>query len=44
MEERGVHRLVVLAGDGVSPAGIISSSDIVRAMLEDPPHAEEVGR
>lgn len=44
MEANGVHRLVVLAADGRSPEGIISSSDIVRAMLHDLPVAEEVGR
>lgn len=44
MEANGVHRLVVLAADGRSPEGIISSSDIVRAMLDDLPVAEEVGR
>ena len=34
LEANGVHRLVVLAADGRSPAGILSSSDIVRGMLE----------
>jgi CBS domain-containing protein len=43
MEANGVHRLVVLAADGTTPEGIISSSDIVRAMLNDLPPAE-VGR
>jgi CBS domain-containing protein len=43
MEANGVHRLVVLAADGRTPEGIISSSDIVRAMLNDLPPAE-VGR
>jgi len=45
LEANGVHRLVVLAADGRSPAGILSSSDIVRGMLrEGGPDAEEVGR
>jgi CBS domain-containing protein len=44
MEANGIHRLVVLAADGKSPEGIISSSDIVRAMVYDLPAAEEVGR
>jgi CBS domain-containing protein len=35
MEENRVHRLVVLASDGVSPIGIISTGDIVRAMLRE---------
>lgn len=45
LEANGVHRLVVLAADGRSPAGILCSSDIVRGMLrEGGPDAEEVGR
>ena len=45
LEANGVHRLVVLAVDGRSPAGILSSSDIVRGMLrEGGPDVEEVGR
>jgi CBS domain-containing protein len=35
MEENQVHRLVVLASDGVSPIGIVSTTDIVRAMLQE---------
>lgn len=35
MEENQVHRLVVLAADGASPIGIVSTTDIVRAMLEE---------
>jgi CBS domain-containing protein len=35
MEENQIHRLVVLASDGVSPIGILSTTDIVRAMLEE---------
>jgi CBS domain-containing protein len=45
LEANGVHRLVVLAADGRSPAGILSSSDIVRGMLlEGGPEVGEVGR
>lgn len=45
MEAFGVHRLVVLAPDGRSPAGIVCSSDIVRGMLtEGGAPAMEVGR
>jgi CBS domain-containing protein len=32
MEAEQVHRLVVVGADGVSPVGIISTTDIVRAM------------
>lgn len=35
MEENQVHRLVVLASDDVSPIGIVSTTDIVRAMLKE---------
>ena len=45
MEANSVHRLVVLGADGRRPAGILSSSDIVRGMLsEGGPDAPEVGR
>jgi CBS domain-containing protein len=45
LEANGVHRLVVLAPDGRSPAGILCSSDIVRGMLrEGGADAQEVGR
>jgi len=45
MEQNQVHRLVVVGPDGASPIGIISTSDIVRAMVSEPwPAAEEVGR
>jgi CBS domain-containing protein len=45
MEANGVHRLVVLAADDRSPAGILCSSDIVRGMLDEGgPEATEVGR
>jgi CBS domain-containing protein len=33
MERAHVHRLVVVADDQVTPVGIISTSDIVRAMV-----------
>ena len=32
MDEEGVHRLVVVDDDGESPIGILSASDLVRAM------------
>ncbi|MGZ6341067.1 MAG: CBS domain-containing protein [Candidatus Limnocylindrales bacterium] len=32
MEERHVHRLVVVADDGRSPIGIVSTTDLVRVM------------
>lgn len=32
MEQRGIHRLVVTSGDGVTPIGVLSVSDVVRAM------------
>lgn len=35
MEEYQVHRLVVVAEDGVSPIGIVSTSDLVRAMAAE---------
>ena len=35
MEAYRVHRLVVLASDGVSPIGIVSTTDIVRAILQE---------
>jgi CBS domain-containing protein len=35
MEENQVHRLVVVADDGVSPIGIVSTSDLVRAMVAE---------
>ncbi len=35
MEENQVHRLVVVADDGVSPVGIVSTSDLVRAMVAE---------
>jgi CBS domain-containing protein len=35
MEANHVHRLVVMASDGVSPIGIVSTTDIVRAILEE---------
>jgi len=32
MEERGIHRLVVTDEDGETPIGVLSVSDLVRAM------------
>lgn len=32
MEEHRVHRLVVVADDGTSPIGIVSTSDLVRVL------------
>ncbi len=35
MERERVHRLVVVAPDGQTPIGIISTTDLVRAMAEE---------
>lgn len=35
MERERVHRLVVVAADGSTPVGIISTTDLVRAMLDE---------
>jgi CBS domain-containing protein len=35
MEEYQVHRLVVVGPDGTSPIGIVSTSDLVRAMAAE---------
>ena len=35
MEEYQVHRLVVVGTDGTSPIGIVSTSDLVRAMASE---------
>jgi acetoin utilization protein AcuB len=35
MEREHVHRLVVVAPDGVTPVGIITTTDIVHAMVVD---------
>lgn len=35
MEEYQVHRLVVVGPDGVSPIGIVSTTDLVRAMVAE---------
>lgn len=32
MQEHGVHRLVVVEDDGESPIGVLSATDVVRAM------------
>jgi Predicted transcriptional regulator, contains C-terminal CBS domains len=34
MDERRIHRLVVTAADGETPIGVLSVSDLVRAMSE----------
>jgi CBS domain-containing protein len=35
MEERRVHRLVVVGSDGVTPVGVLSVSDLVRVMAHE---------
>lgn len=37
MEHEHVHRLVVVDADGQTPIGILSTSDLVHAMLEEAP-------
>jgi CBS domain-containing protein len=34
MEDKGIHRLIVVGHDGVTPEGIVSTSDIIRDMVE----------
>ena len=34
MDERRIHRLVVTGADGTTPIGVLSVSDLVRAMAE----------
>lgn len=34
MEERRIHRLVVVAADGEAPIGVLSVSDLVRSLAE----------
>ena len=41
MEREQVHRLVVVGSDRVTPVGIISTTDIVRAMIRDPARTSE---
>jgi CBS domain-containing protein len=36
MESHRVHRLVVVADDGESPIGVLSATDLVRAMADGP--------
>jgi IMP dehydrogenase len=36
MESRRVHRLVVVADDGESPIGVLSATDLVRAIADGP--------
>ena len=40
MEREHVHRLVVVAPDGVTPIGIITTTDIVHAMVRSAPTDE----
>jgi CBS domain-containing protein len=35
MERERVHRLVVVGPDGSAPIGVISTTDLVRAMVEE---------
>lgn len=35
MEREHVHRLVVVGPDGTAPIGIVSTTDLVRAMLDE---------
>lgn len=35
MEQNQVHRLIVVGPDGVSPIGIVSTTDLVRAIAEE---------
>jgi len=35
MERERVHRLVVVGGDGRTPVGVLSTTDLVHAMLEE---------
>ncbi len=37
MEHQRVHRLVVVDADGLTPVGIVSTTDLVHAMLEEAP-------
>lgn len=34
MEDKGIHRLVVVGRDGATPLGILSTSDLIRDMAE----------
>jgi CBS domain-containing protein len=37
MEHERVHRLVVVGADGAVPIGIVSTTDLVRAIVEEAP-------
>ena len=37
MEREHVHRLVVVGEDGAVPIGIMSTTDLVRAIVEEAP-------
>ena len=41
MEQAHVHRLVVVAGDQLTPIGVLSTTDIVRAMVGEGDEAED---
>jgi len=34
MEDKGIHRLIIVGHDGVTPEGILSTSDLIRDMAE----------
>jgi CBS domain-containing protein len=34
MEDKGIHRLIIVGHDGVTPQGIVSTSDLIRDMAE----------
>jgi CBS domain-containing protein len=34
MEDKGIHRLIIVGHDGVTPEGIVSTSDLIRDMAE----------
>jgi len=34
MEDKGIHRLIIVGHDGVTPEGILSTSDLIRDMTE----------
>ena len=34
MEDKGVHRLIIVGHDGITPVGIVSTTDLIRDMAE----------
>ncbi len=34
MEEKGIHRLIIVGHDGATPAGIVSATDLIHDMAE----------